>query len=142
LLKLILIGVWMGVTTMSAIYVSTKISAQASESPVPAQSEFVEDFKTEHIAVAIFLAGKVSGYFTVRVECKISVNVNKERLKWVLANDLHRAVYANNDIKYEQITGHDAIAITKTLEQFLDKRPDDLRVAEVRLSEAQFLSRL
>lgn len=142
MLKLVLIGIWMGMTTMAAIYASTKISAGSSELPAPVESRFAEDFKTEHIAVAVFLSGKVRGYFTARVECKISSDVNKEKLNWVLANDLHRAVYARSDIKYDKISDGDISIIAKSLEQFLGQRADDLRVSEIRLSEAQFLSRL
>jgi hypothetical protein len=142
LLKLILIGVWMGVTTMAAIYASATLTAGMTDLPMRAPSDVGEDFKTEHIAVAIFLSGKVRGYFTVRVECKISRQQDKEKLKWVLANDLHRAVYTNNDIKYDKVTGGDIEKVTLSLKQHLDKRQSDLQVTDVRLSEAQFLSRL
>jgi hypothetical protein len=142
LLKLTLIGVWMGLITMAAIYASATRTAGVSNLPAPAQSEVGENFKTEHIAVAIFLSGKVRGYFTVRVECKISHQQDKEKLKWVLANDLHKAVYTNNDIKYEKISDGDIDKVTKSLKQYLDKRESDLHVTEVRLSEVQFLSRI
>jgi hypothetical protein len=142
LLKLILIGVWMGVTTMAAIYASAILTAGMSDLPASAASEAGEDFKTEHIAVAIFLSGKVKGYFTVRVECKISRQQDKEKLKWVLANDMHRAVYTNNDIKYEKVTSGDIEKVTTSLKQYLEKRESDVKVTDIRLSEAQFLSRI
>lgn len=132
----------MGVTTMAAIYASATLSAGNSNLPEPAQSNAAEDFKTEHIAVAIFLSGKVRGYFTTRVECQVSKGANKEKLKWILANDLHRSVYANNQIKYETISENDIHVVTKALEDFLMQRKNDFQITELKLAEAQFLSRI
>jgi hypothetical protein len=141
LLKLILVGLWIGVTTMAAIYASRNLSAAASKLPESAQSKVAEDFKTEHIAVAIFLSGKVRGYFTVRVGCKFFNISNKESLNWILSNDLHKAVYANNEIKYEKIAEGDLDKIAKTLTKYLEERESNLQVTDVKLSEAGFLSR-
>jgi hypothetical protein len=142
LLKLTIFGVWMGVTTMAAIYASTRLSPGTANLLEPAQSKAAEDFKTEHIAVAVFLSGKVRGYFTARIECKIFDVADKEKLKWILANDLHRAVYANNQIKYEHVSEKDIQTVTKALEELLQHRKNDFQIIELKLAETQFLPRI
>jgi hypothetical protein len=142
LLKLAIFGVWMGVTTMAAIYASATLSSGTSNLPEPAQSRASEDFKTEHIAVAVFLSGKVRGYFTARIECRVFDIADKEKLKWILSNDLHRAVYANNQIKYEHVSEKDIQTVTTALEDILRQRKDDFQITELKLAETQFLPRI
>lgn len=140
LTKGIIIGVWAIIVTMVAMYLTVVLPGSAGTAAIEAESPGMENLKTDHLAVAIFDGGKVSGYFTARFLGKRSKETDKYRIETMLLDALHRAIYAGGIVDAKAPLSADFAVLAADVEKQVNERARRRLVDDIELDDVAFLA--
>lgn len=131
---------WVIGVTVGALYYSVLPKAPAETIPAETESSKNQEFRTDYLAVAIFDSGNVSGYFTTRVKGKQLAEFDRDRLRSMLTDALHRAIYSGDDLDPKAPLAANVKAIAAEVENTINTRAGQPLVGDLQLTDITFLT--
>jgi hypothetical protein len=141
MVKSFIAALWIIAMTLAGLYGPSLLRTHGghkSEAPGTAP----EPFKTDHIAVAVFRDGKVSGYFTSRLNCDLTDQSFKDSVLARLTHELYKAVYANTKIDFHKPQPEALTALAEEIAKGLNGRAGRPVIENLKIEEPDFLRRL
>jgi hypothetical protein len=139
-IKSIIAAILIIAATLGGLYAPTLL--KKSGDVTEAAHTKSEPFKSDHIAVAIFVDGKVTGYFTSRLNCELTDPSFKASALQRLTHELHKAVYASAEINFRK-PGSDALSeIADKITKGVNERAGKSVVENLTIEDPDFLRRL
>ncbi len=126
--------------TLGAIYLAVALPGPAETAAVENDPAWTEELKTDHVAVAIFDEGKVSGYFTARFRGLRAKEIDKYRIESMLVDALHRAIYAGGLVDARAPMSADFMALAADVEKRVNEKAGSQVVENVSLDDVVFMA--
>lgn len=122
------------------MYIAVALPGPAETAAVEAEPAWTDELKTDHVAVAIFDEGKVSGYFTARFRGRRAKEIDKYRIEAMLVDALHRAIYAGGLVDAQAPLGADYKALAADVEKRVNEKAGKQAVEDVTLEDVAFMA--
>lgn len=141
MIKPILAAVLIMFATMAGLYGPTLFRQSAGSGDEPTHTKS-EPFKSDHIAVAIFEDGKVSGYFTSRLTCELTDLSVKTSILPRLTHELYKAVHSSNGVDFRKVSPEQLSALADKIAQGVNTVAGKPVIERLAIEEPDFLRRL
>jgi hypothetical protein len=139
--KSVIAATWIIAMTIAGLYGPFFLRTHGGDSS-EAPGAAPEPFKTDHIAVAVFRDGKVSGYFTARLNCDLTDPSFKDSVLARLTHELYKAVYANTKVDFHKPQPEELTALSEDIAKGVNRRAGKPVIENLTIEEPDFLRRL
>lgn len=131
---------WVIGVTVGALYFAVIPDTSAETTPAISEAEQAQEFRTDYLAVAIFVDGNVTGYFTTRIKGRQLAEIDSARLKALMTDALYRAIYGGNDLDPKAPLAADVKALAASVQDKINKNAGKQLVDDLRLADVTFLT--